>query len=206
MMTYTQIRAAVKGFVLDSSDELEADLDTLIRLGELKIYREADLRVFRRHSFTSLIPGDYYLKIPLDCLVVRDLRMTNGDYLENVPESFIREYWPVPEVLGTPKYYSQWDHARVLLAPTPSDGVQVEMTYTYQPPGLSVDVPTTWLSTFAEDLLLYSILVETATYKQGMIPSGVDQQYRANYDAALNRLVGQEQRNRYDEYKQRGNI
>lgn len=206
MMTYSQIRAAIKGFVLDSSEELEADLDTLIRLGELKIYREADLRVFRQHAYTSLIPGDYYLKIPTTCLVVRDLRLTNGDYLENVPESFIREYWPDPTALGTPKYYSQWDHARVLLAPTPSVGEQVEMTYTYQPPGLSVDVPTTWLSTFAEDLLLYAILVETATYKQGMIPSGVDQQYRANYDSALNRLVGQEQRNRYDEYKQRGNI
>lgn len=205
-MNYTQLRAAVAGFLIDISDELQADLDTLIRLGELRIYREADLRVFRQHAYTSLIVGDYFLNLPPDCLVVRDIRMTNGRYLENEPESFIREYWPDPAVLGTPKYYSQWNQATVLLAPTPSEGVQVELTYTYQPPGLSADVPTTWLSTFAEDLLLYAILVEAAAYKQGMVPSGADQQYRANYTEALRRVMGQETLNRYDEYKQRGTI
>lgn len=205
-MNYTQMRAAVAGFLLDTSDELQADLATLIRLGELRIYREADLRVFRQHAYTSLITGDYFLNLPPDCLVVRDIRMTNGSYLENEPESFIREYWPDPAVLGTPKYYSQWNQATVLLAPTPSEGVQVELTYTYQPPGLSADVPTTWLSTFAEDLLLYAILVEASAYKQGMVPSGADQQYRTNYTEALRRVMGQETLNRYDEYKQRGTI
>lgn len=205
-MNYTQMRAAVAGFLLDTSEELQADLDTLIRLGELRIYREADLRVFRQHAYTSLITGDYYLNLPPDCLVVRDIRMTNGKYLENEPESFIREYWPDPAVLGVPKYYSQWNATTVLLAPTPSEGVQVELTYTYQPPGLSADVPTTWLSTFAEDLLLYAILVEASAYKQGMVPSGADQQYRTNYSEALRRVMGQETLNRYDEYKQRGSI
>lgn len=205
-MNYSQMRAAIKSFLLDSSPELEADLDTLIRLGEVKIYREADLRLFKKHAFTSLIYGDYWLELPPDCMVVRDIRFTGGEYLENVPETFLREVYPDTAHLGTPKYYAQWDQQTIMLAPTPANSVQVEMTYTYQPPGLSAGNPATWLSTFAEDLLLYSILVEASAYKQGMIPGDAAAKYLQSYQAALQRVVEQEQHNRYDEFKQRANI
>lgn len=206
MRTYDQIRSAVKGFLIDTSSELDADLDTLIRLGELRIYREADLRLFKKHAFTSLVTGDYWLTLPLDCMVVRDIRFTGGDYLENETETFVREVYPDTAVLGTPKYYCQWDEQTVMLAPTPANSVQVEMTYTYQPPGLSPSTPTTWLSTNAEDLLLYAILVEASVYKQGMIPDAAAAKYQQSYQEALQRVVLQEQHNRYDEFKQRGSI
>jgi hypothetical protein len=200
------MRAAVKGWLLDSSPEIEADLDTLIRLGEVKIYREADLRLFKRHAFTSLIAGDYWLELPEDCMVVRDLRFTGANFMENVPESFIREVYPDPGLSGLPKYYAQWDQRTLMLAPTPQASAQVEMTYTYQPPGLSPTTPSTWLSSFAEDLLLYAILVEASVYKQGMIPAEAAGKYVQSYQEALQRVVAQEQHNRYDEFKQRGSI
>jgi hypothetical protein len=206
MRTYDQIRSVVKGFLIDTSTELDADLDTLIRLGELRIYREADLRLFKKHAFTSLVTGDYWLTLPLDCMVVRDVRFTGGDYLENETETFLREVYPDTAVMGTPKYYAQWDEQTVMLAPTPANSVQVEMTYTYQPPGLSPGTPTTWLSTNAEDLLLYAILVEASVYKQGMIPEAAAAKYQQSYQEALQRVVMQEQHNRYDEFKQRGSI
>lgn len=205
-MTYEQMRNAVKGFLIDSSSELEADLDTLIRLGEVKIYREADLRLFKRHAFTALIIGDYWLELPPDCMVVRDIRFTGGAYLENETETFLREVYPDTSVMGTPKYYAQWDAGTVMLAPTPANSAQVEMTYTYQPPGLSAGTPTTWLSTNAEDLLLYAILAEASVYKQGMIPAEAAAKYQQSYEQALQRVVMQEQHNRYDEFKQRGSV
>lgn len=205
-MNYAQIRAAIKGFLIDSSSELEADLDMLIRLGELRIYREADLRLFKKHASTSLVVGDYWLQLPPDCMVVRDIRFTGGNYLENETETFLREVYPDTSVMGTPKYYAPWDAQTVMLAPTPANSVQVEMTYTYQPPGLSAGNTTTWLSTFAEDLLLYAILVEASVYKQGMIPAEAAAKYQQSYQEALQRVVAQEQHNRYDEFKQRGSV
>lgn len=204
MITYDAFRSKVKGFLLDDSAELDADLDTLIRLAELRIYREADLRLFKRHAFTALTAGDYWLTLPPDCIVVRDVRISGGDFLHSIPETFIREYWPDPAVLGTPKYYGQWDAATLMLAPTPANSAQIELTYTYQPPGLSADNPSTWLSTHAEDLLLYAVLTEASTYKQGMIPAEAAAKYAQGYQAALARVAGQEQLNRIDEYKQRG--
>jgi hypothetical protein len=206
MMTYASLRAAIKNFLLDSSPEIEADLDFLIRLGEVRIYREADLRLFKRHAFTSLSAGDYWLELPTDCMVVRDLRFTGGHYLENVAETFIREVHPDPGLFGNPKYYAQWDQQTLMLAPTPEVSAQVEMTYTFQPPGLSLTTPSTWLSSYAEDLLLYAILVEASVYKQGMVPSEAAAKYTQSYQEALQRVVGQEQHNRYDEFKQRGTI
>lgn len=205
-MNYDQIRAAVKGFLLDDSEELNRDLDILIRLGELRIYREADLRLFKKHAFTSLIAGDYWLELPPDCMVVRDVRFTGGDFLENSTETSLREVFPDAGYLATPKYYAQWDQQTLMLAPTPANSVQVEMTYTYQPPGLSSGNPTTWLSTYAEDLLLYAILHEASVYKQGMIPAEAAAKYQQSYQEALQRVVTQEQHNRYDEFKQRGRI
>ena len=206
MKTYDQMRATVKSFLLDTSPELDAELDTLIRLGELRIYREADLRLFKKHAFTSLVTGDYWLQLPPDCMVVRDIRFTGGQYLENVPETFLREVYPDTSVMGTPKYYAPWDADTLMLAPTPANSVQVEMTYTYQPPGLSPSTPTTWLSTNAEDLLLYAILTEAAVYKQGMIPEAAAAKYQQSYQEALQRVVTQEQHNRYDEFKQRVSV
>lgn len=206
MKTYDQMRATVKSFLIDVSVELDAELDTLIRLGELRIYREADLRLFKKHAFTSLVTGDYWLELPTDCMVIRDLRISGGNYLENMPETFVGEVHPDPGVLGTPKYYAQWDAQTLVLAPTPANSVQVEMTYTYQPPGLSPSTPTTWLSTNAEDLLLYAILTEASVYKQGMIPDAAAAKYQQSYQEALQRVVSQEQHNRYDEFKQRGSI
>ena len=205
-MNYDEIRAAVKGFLLDDSEELNRDLNLLIRLGELRICREADLRLFKKHAFTSLIAGDYWLELPPDCMVVRDIRFTGGEYLENSTETSLREVYPDPSYLGTPKYYAPWDQQTLMLAPTPINSVQVEMTYTYQPPGLSAGNPTTWLSTFAEDLLLYAILVEASVYKQGMIPAEAAAKYQQGYQEALQRVVTQEQHNRYDEFKQRGRV
>lgn len=205
-MNYDQIRAAVKGFLLDDSEELNRDLDFLIRLGELRIYREADLRLFKKHVFTSLIAGDFWLELPPDCMVVRDVRFTGGDFLEHSTETSLREVFPDAGYLGTPKYYAQWDQQTLMLAPTPANSVQVEMTYTYQPPGLSSGNPATWLSTFAEDLLLYAILHEASVYKQGMIPAEAAAKYQQSYQEALQRVVTQEQHNRYDEFKQRGRV
>lgn len=205
-MNYEAFKTTVRSFLMDNDPDINADLDTLIRLGELRIAREANLRLFRQHAYSALTAGDYFLNLPPDCIVVRDVRITGAGYLENEPETFIREYWPDPAILGIPKYYAQWNQSTLLLAPTPIETEQVELTYTYQPPGLSADNPTTWLSTFAEDLLLYAVLLEASVYKQGMIPQGAAAAYRQSYQEALQRVMGQEIMNREDEYKQRGMV
>lgn len=205
MRTYTEMRSSVKSWLNDESPELEAALDFLIRLGELRIAREADLRLFRKHAFTTLVPGDFYLALPPECLVVREIRVTGGEFLRNRPETFMREYWPDQSALGVPKYYAAFDQETLMLVPTPGTASQVELTYTIQPAGLSAASPLTWLSTYAEDVLLYSILIEAAVWKQGMTPEQVAL-YRQEYTDGLNRLMAQETKNRYDEYVKRGTI
>lgn len=199
MTTYARLRADIAEWTNNESDELEAQLDTIIELAETRLARDADLRVFRTHAVAEVLAGDAYLYMPADCLVIRNLRFTDGEALRLRTEGFIREYWPNELLTARPKYYAHWNESFAVLAPTPSDPAQVEVAYTRRPTGLSASNPTTWLSTHAYDALLFAALVEAGGYLEGVTPER-HALYQQRYQEALARLQGQEARNLTDEY------
>lgn len=205
-ITYSELLVKIPKWLMHEGDpEFEAMVPDFIRLGELRIAREADLRLFKEHAFSTFNRGDPFVKTPTDCLITREIRISGGAYLINQPETFIREFWPDHGKLGIPKYYAQFNQVSIVVAPTPIEASQIELTYTIQPPGLSPANPSTWISRFAEDLLLYASLIEAAAYKQGLVPEQMAL-YERQYSAALSRLMNQELQNRSDQYLQRGTI
>lgn len=199
MTTYTQLRADIANWTNNESTELTAALDTIIHLAELRLYRELDLRIFRNSASSVTAIGDPYLALPIDCLVVRALRLSSGVHLLNRDESFIHEFWPNAAVTASPRYYAPWDESTVLLAPTPDQAYGITIVYTRQPTGLSASTTTTWLSTFAYDLLLQACLLEAAGYLEGVTKERMDM-YQQRYGDAAQRVQAQDARNRGDDF------
>ena len=199
MTTYSRLRADIAEWTNNQSTELADQLDKIIDLGELRLVRDADLRVYREHKIAEILAGDPYVYTPADCLVVRALRLIGGEILRLRPEGFLREFWPNELLQARPKYYGHWDASFILLAPTPNDSLEIEITSTRRPEGLDVDTATTWLSTHAYDALLFACLVEAGSYLEGVTPERFAL-YQGRYQEALARLQGQENRNLVDEY------
>lgn len=198
--TYATLSAAIPQWLNNASTELSDQVDTIIGLGEERILRDADLRVFRESKTSNLTVGDKYLNLPSDCLVLRDLRFTTGDHLEEVSLTWVNEFWPDDSSTSTPKYYAHYDQDTVVVAPTPDAASAVQIHYTYRPTGLSSGNTTSWLGTNAHDLLLYSCLLEGCIFLEGATPEQV-QLYSAAYDRALQGLMRMEGENRPGEFR-----
>lgn len=199
MTTYSQLKTDLADWTNNASEELAGQLDVIIDLAERRIAREADLRHFRTFATATTTNADPYLYMPVDCLVVRQLRFVNGETLRLRPLSFLREYWPDETQTARPKYYAHRDDRFVILAPTPNAALDVEAAYTFRPDGLSALNPSTWLSAQAYDALLFACLVEAGTYLEGITPER-QALYGQRYIEAITRLQGQEARNQADEY------
>jgi hypothetical protein len=199
LTTYALLRADIIGWTNNESTELAAALDTIIRLAELRLYRELDLRIFRNSATSTTAIGDPYLALPIDCLVVRALRLSSGVHLLNRDETFIHEFWPNAATTASPRYYAPWSETTVLLAPTPDAAYAVTIVYTRQPTGLSATSTTTWLSLNAYDLLLQACLLEAAGYLEGVTKERMDM-YLQRYGEAAQRVQAQDARNRGDDF------
>lgn len=199
MTTYAALRADIVNWTNNESTELAAVLDTIIRLAELRIYRELDLRIYRYSATSVTEPGNIYLLLPADCLVVRALRLSSAEHLQNRDETFLREFWPNPVTTARPRYYGQWDEATLILAPTPDQAYPVAIVYTRQPTGLSATTTTTWLSLNAYDLLLQASLLEAASFLEGVTKERMDM-YQQRYADAAQRVQAQDARNRGDDF------
>jgi hypothetical protein len=149
--------------------------------------------------------GNRYVSTPTSLRNIRYIQITNssGDqtFLEQKDTSFMAEYDPTPSTTyGTPKYYANWDNDTWVVAPTPADNFNVTIAYYAQPATItSTTSATSYISTFAEDLLLYGCLSETYKYLKG--PADMIQVYEQSYQQALQSFgVEQTGRRRRDEY------
>jgi len=98
-----------------------------------------------------------------------------GDYtyLLNRDVNFIREVYPNPRDIGTPKYYGIFgpatansDELTFILGPTPDAAYNAELHYYYYPESI-VDAETSWLGDNFDTVLLYGCLVEAYTFMKG---------------------------------------
>ena len=99
-----------------------------------------------------------------------------------------------------PKYYAQWDSDNWVVAPTPDQGYNLTMAYIKKPDSITTsDSTTTYLSTYAYDLLLYACLSEAFKYLKG--PTNMLDLYERSYQEAVQTFaVEQQGRRRRDEY------
>jgi len=207
MTTYAELTQQIIDYTETDSNVLTtAILNDIIEHAESRIFRNADLDVFKKYKTANLTIGDPFVAMPgatpqlfafvryIQIFGTDNIRIT----LEKKDASFINEYVPNRTTTGTPKYYANWDNDTLLLAPSPDATYTVELAYNAQPTGLSSSNTTTWVSNNAPEMLLYACLVEAFKFLKN--PQMV-QMYESYYKQALQPFVGEQMgRRRRDEY------
>tara|TARA_R110002096_G_scaffold30805_1_gene91552 strand:- start:161 stop:826 length:666 start_codon:yes stop_codon:yes gene_type:complete len=207
MTTYAELTQQILDYTETDDNVLTSTINNdIIEHAESRIFRNADLDVFKKYKTASLTSGDAFVAMPGSTpqtfAFIRYVQIFGADNvrisLEKKDSSFMNEFLPNRTTTGTPKYYANWDNDTIILAPAPDAAYTVELAYNAQPTGLSSSNTTTWISNNAPEMLLYACLVEAFKFLKN--PQMV-QMYESYYKQALQPFVGEQMgRRRRDEY------
>jgi hypothetical protein len=202
--TYATLVDTIYGYLqTDSGGIPTADMNTIIRQAEQRIYYEVQIPVLKKNVTGNLTQGNRYLTTPSDYLATYSIAVNNNgvyEYLLPKEVAFLREAYPSVSTTGVPRYYAIFDNDTFLIGPPPNDDYEVELHYFYEPPSIVDQASGTWLSQNAENTLLYSCLVEAYTYLKG--EQDLISLYLGRYKESLEalKIIG-EGRNRSDTYR-----
>ncbi len=160
--TYATLKAELVSHVEDQGTAFAAELDTVIGLGELKLLRDLDLEIFDVTDTGAFFVNNQVVTKPAGYVADRSLFFTvSGKTYQMFHRSYeyLIDYWPVAAtVTTTPRYYSELNETQWWIAGTPAGSYPFTARFMKRPAGLSGTVATTWLSTYAGDLLFYAAL------------------------------------------------
>jgi len=205
-MNYGELKTQIRNYTeVDSNGLTDSTLDQITKNTENRIFRELNIDSFRSYATANMTTGNRYVSTPSGLRNIRYVQITDGSgnqsFLEQKDTSFMAEYDPTPSTsYGTPKYYGNWDEDTWVVAPTPDTNYTVTIAYYVQPATItSTTTSTSYVSTYAEDMLLYGCLTETYKYLKG--PVDMIQLYEQSYQTAKQSFgVEQTGRRRRDEY------
>lgn len=218
-MNYAELFETIKGYVENDFPNQDwtnsagsgtvtltgtEQINTFILQAEQRIYNSVQLPSARKNVTGLVNIGNKYLNVPTDWLATFSLAVIHPvtqeqTFLLNKDVEFIRECYPPPDTLATPKYYAIFDNTTFILGPTPDAGYNMELHY-YGYPDSIVTVGTSWLGDNFDSVLLYGSLLEAYTFMKG--EQDVIANYTARYNEALMQLkqLG-EGKNRQDTYR-----
>jgi len=210
-MTYDELKQKIIDYTEVSSNVFtDTILNGFINDAEFRILREVDSDNNRRYATANLIASTRFIDVPTDLLIVRSAQIVdsdladgstdqNRDFLQFRDTSFMSEFNPTATT-GVPKYYSNWDETRIVVAPTPNATYTIQLNYILKPTGLSSSNATTYLSTEFPNGLLYACLGEAYGFLKG--PVDMLQLYDKKYVEAVKGFsIEQMGRRRRDEYQ-----
>lgn len=202
--TYATLVDTIYGYLsTDSNGIPTADMNTIIRQAEQRIYYDVQIPVLKKNVTGNLSNGNRYLTTPTDYLATYSIAVNNnGNYEYLLPKevAFIREAYPSTSTTGVPRYYAIFDNDTIILGPPPNANYEVELHYFYEPPSIVDSTTGTWISENAETALLYGCLFEAYTYLKG--EPDLISLYAGRYKEAIDalKIIG-EGRNRSDTYR-----
>ena len=210
-MTYAELKQKIIDYTEVSSNVFtDTILNGFINDAEFRILREVDSDNNRKYVSANLIASTRFIDTPTDLLIIRSAQIVdselasgdtnqNRDFLQFRDTSFMSEFNPTATT-GVPKYYSNWDETRIVVAPTPDQTYTIQLNYILKPTGLSSTNTTTYLSTEFPNGLLYACLVEAYGFLKG--PVDMLQLYDKKYVEAVKGFsIEQMGRRRRDEYQ-----
>jgi len=210
-LTYSQLVTQIRNYTeVDSNGLSDSTLSVVVQNAENRIYRELNIDSFRVYASAVAVTGTTTISVPSGLRNIRYVEMitpgTNeASTVEQKDSSFMSEFNNLPgnsTYYDKPKYYANFNETTWFVAPTPNTTYAINIAYYSQGTSItagSSTTSTTYISTFAQDLLLYGSLVETYKYLKG--PADMIQIYEQSYQQAV-RSFGDEQMGlrRRDEY------
>ena len=187
MTTYADFKTRIKAYIEDDYTEFDTSIDDIVGNAELRISRDINLDAMLVRATGNFTIGAETLAKPASCVAIKWFTYTdiNGDqqFLQFRTTSFLRDYAPNKATTGSPRYYGNLDEDTLELAPTPDATSAYEMEHEVRVDGLTAsDGTSTWLSTDAEDLLLYACLVEGEIFHKN---EGSLAMYEKKYEESL---------------------
>lgn len=203
MWTLATLKTAIKDKVQDQSDELDDQLDNLIRVAEDRILQGVQSPAFQKVVSNNLSASTRLLTAPEDMISVYSFAVNNGSnvYSLLVPKdvSFMREAFPTSTTEGLPRYYARQDDNELLLGPTPDSAYAYELNYFYRPNSIVTDTDGTWISENAPMCLFYGCVYQAYLFLKG--EEDLLMAYNKLFTEQLGELAQQTQRDRTDAYR-----
>ena len=210
-LTYSQLVTQIRNYTeVDSNGLSDSTLSVVVQNAENRIYRELNIDAFRLYASAATTAGTTTISVPSGLRNIRYVEMitpvtSEASVVEQKDSSFMAEFNNLPgnsTYYDKPRYYANFNETTWFVAPTPNTTYAINIAYYSQGTSItagSSTTSTTYISTFAQDLLLYGSLVETYKYLKG--PDNMIQVYEQSYQQARESFgVEQTGRRRRDEY------
>lgn len=202
-MDYTELVQSVVDYLENGSTGLIANMPTIVRQAEDRIYQSVEILALRRRVTTNCTLGSNLVELPGDFFSTFSLGLRRGgtemQYLINKDDSFLGEAYRSEARLGEPIYYALLDASTAMLAPSPDQAYLLELVYFFRPTSI-VEDGQTWLSERYPALLMWGAIVEAYHYEKG--DADIMTAYQARYQSALDQMINLgEGRNRLDAYR-----
>ena len=207
-MNYGDLTTAIQSYSeVDSNGLTSTTLATIVQNAENRIYRETNIDAFRLYASAVTVIGNTTISVPSGLRNIRYVEMIdssgNVSNLMQKDSSYLAEYNPTDtntSSYGEPKYWANFNATTWFVAPTPNTNYTINIAYLQQPASItSSTTSTSYVSVYAQDLLLYASLVETYKYLKG--PADMIQVFEQSYQQALQSFdVEQLGSRRRDEY------
>ena len=207
-ITYANFVTQVRDYTEVDSNVLTATIiDGFIRNTELDVAGKVDYDDLRKYADSTFIANNKYLGMPADFLIPRALfvaitgTLASGtvEYMERRDQTFMREF-NSSNATGVPKFYGNFDDFTLIVAPTPDQAYPVQLEYIKEPANFNATT-NTYLSTYAENLLLYGVLSEAFSFLKG--PMDMYNLYKGKYDIEIQNFalqqMGRRRRGEYDD-------
>ena len=167
--TYAILVQDIKDLTENNSSDFGTQADEFIETTEIRLSREIkNCPELFKHQTSTLTISDPFITKPSDLISMISFQVLSSaaarTALEYRDVSYINEYWPTRTSTSTPKYYADWDDDYLIVAPTPSAALTIEMNYRKRFDAISSSSTTSWLTANAYDALLYGSLIEAAIY------------------------------------------
>lgn len=199
-MTFTTLKEDVQRY-LERGSSYASDpvvfeqIPRLINLAERRIARELKVQGFIHVVNGTMAPGQSVYDKPDRWRDTISINFGSGAGLATRTPLFTRSYeycrayWPDESQTAQPLFYSDYDYAHWLFAPTPDVAYPFEILYYELPPLLDEGTQTNWLTDYAPQLLLYGALLEATPFLKNddRIPT-----WQNYYDRAAGMLNGED--------------
>jgi len=209
-LTYSQLVEQIRNYTeVDSNGLSDNTVSIIVQNTENRIYRELNIDAYRLYASAVTTAGTTTISVPSGLRNIRYVEMISPDgefsTLEQKDSSYMAEFNNFPKsstYYEKPRYWANWNETTWFVAPTPNTTYAINIAYYSQGTSITAGnsaTSTTYISTFAQDLLLYGSLVETYKYLKG--PADMIQVYEQSYQQARESFgVEQTGRRRRDEY------
>ena len=208
-MNYSELLDNVRNYTEVSNQVLtNAVINVFIINIEDQVAREVDSDAQRRYATATSVANNAFLDVSGPeggFRFARGLQILNSSnertWLQQRDATFMDEYANQrSETTGTgfPKFWGNWNGNTIILAPTPDDIYTVEMWYDETPERLSNTNTTTFLSTNAQEVLIYGCVAQAYSYlKNSQDMQIYDQKFQSAMTTYANEQMGRKRRDEY---------